>query len=529
MTRKLSIILLFLILIIAVFFRFWQLDKIPPGLYPDVAMNGNNALDAIKTGDYKVFYPENNGREGLFMNLIAMSFLTFGASVWAMKIVAALFGLFTVLGTYFLTRQLFRYLENESAADVIALLAAFFMAVSFWHVNFSRIGFRAIMVPFFLVWALYFLFKAFNSQNSRSEILNFALSGVAFGLGFHTYIAFRIAPLIAVPIFVIWIIKNRPKFRVLPWMILIIFALAAASPLLYYYIKNPADFMGRAGQVSIFASGNVVKTLLQSTVKTLGQFVAVGDYNWRHNLSGSPEIFWPLIPFFLTGLIYSLVQIFKKRNYTEHNYTLLSVHWTLIFAWGAMILPSIATGEGLPHALRSIGAIVPSYIFTGLGFWWVTDKMRFQKAMFKGTLISVFLLAVLFLSYWLYFIDWAKNPNVQGAFTQQFVDEAQYLNALPTNIQKYVIVNEDGVPVPYPGGIPMPAQTIIFQTRIHQPETEVTFLKTDEVSKLPSCQRCIAAILPMKYDDNLISHLKQKYPGGKIENLGNYSVFKIGF
>jgi 4-amino-4-deoxy-L-arabinose transferase-like glycosyltransferase len=529
-SKRTKIILLVLILAIAVFFRLYKLAEIPPALYPDVAINGNDALDAIKT-DYKVFYPENNGREGLFMNLIAASFLTFGVSVWAIKIVAALFGIFTVLGMYLLTRQLFKYLGNSSNSDIVALLATFFIAVSFWHVNFSRIGFRAIMVPFFLVWGLYFIFKGFYSDNKKVQIVNFAIAGLFFGLGFHTYIAFRIAPIIIIPLFIIWIIKNRPRLKLAPWLILVIFALLAAGPLLYYYAKNPADFMGRAGQVSIFAVANPILTLIQSTTKTLGQFVAIGDYNWRHNFSGSPEIFWPLIPFFIIGIFYSLIQIFRKKNYAEKNYPLLSAHWILLFAWGAMLLPSVISYEGLPHALRSIGAIIPSYVFTAIGFYLVIQRVyREQNYLkIKNILIFIFFLAILFFSYRMYFIDWANNPNVKGAFEQRFADEAEYLNSLPSNIQKYVIVNEKGVAVPYPDGIPMPSQTIMFLTRINQPETIVSYFKQDEISKLPNCQDCSAIILPMKYDTNLFDQIKQKYPRGKIENLGEFSVLKIGF
>jgi len=543
--KRYKIILLLLILAIAVFFRFYKLAEIPPALYPDVAMNGTNALDAIKTGDpvkfitsfgttgqgFKVFYPENNGREGLFMNLIAASFLTFGASVWAIKFVAALFGIFTVFGTYLLTRRLFKYFGTDADSEIIALLSTFFLAISFWHVNFSRIGFRAIMVPFFLVWGLYFIFRGFDSDNRKSEIVNFIIAGLFFGLGFHTYIAFRIAPLIIVPLFIIWIIKNRPRPKLAPWVIFVIFALLAAAPLLYYYAKNPADFMGRAGQVSIFASANPIKTLMLSTIKTLGQFVAIGDYNWRHNLAGSPEIFWPLIPFFIVGVFYSIFQIFKKQNYVNKSYSLLAAHWTLLFAWGAMLLPSIATAEGLPHALRSIGAIPPSYIFIGLGLYLVIQNKKFQIQNYKTLLILFFigLTSLVGIEYWRYFIFWAQNPNVKGAFEQRFVDEANYLNSLNLNIKKYVIVNEDGVAVPYPDGIPMPAQTIMFLTRINRPETLVTYFKRDETSKLPNCSNCSVVILPMKYDENLFSQLKQKYPGGKIETLGEFSVLKIGF
>jgi predicted membrane-bound mannosyltransferase len=62
MTAKKEIVFLLVILAIASFFRLWKLDSIPPGLYPDVAINGNDALDSLKTGTFKVFYPENNGR-----------------------------------------------------------------------------------------------------------------------------------------------------------------------------------------------------------------------------------------------------------------------------------------------------------------------------------------------------------------------------------------------------------------------------------------------------------------------------------
>ena len=70
-----NIFLIMAILIIASFFRFYNLSTMPPGLYPDEAMNGNNALQALRTappaGGFKVFYPENAGREGLFINIQA--------------------------------------------------------------------------------------------------------------------------------------------------------------------------------------------------------------------------------------------------------------------------------------------------------------------------------------------------------------------------------------------------------------------------------------------------------------------------
>src|SRR3990167_1256026 len=77
--KKTAIVALLLsIIALGGFFRFFRIAEAPPGLYPDEAKNGNNALEALATGNFKVFYPENSGREGLFINLQAISLWLFG-------------------------------------------------------------------------------------------------------------------------------------------------------------------------------------------------------------------------------------------------------------------------------------------------------------------------------------------------------------------------------------------------------------------------------------------------------------------
>ena len=139
MNKKLLIshfLLLISILIIAAFFRLYNLKEFPPGLYPDEAMNGNNALEALSSGHilkslmtfgnsgegFKVFYPENNGREGLFINIQAISVAIFGNFPWALRLVSAIFGILTVLGVYFLAKELFR--ENPKSPPTSALRRA---------------------------------------------------------------------------------------------------------------------------------------------------------------------------------------------------------------------------------------------------------------------------------------------------------------------------------------------------------------------------------------------------------------------
>lgn len=567
MKQKKYLIFLLVILLVAGFFRFWQLEQLPPGLYPDVAINGTDALNTLKTGDFKIFYPENNGREGAFINLIALSFWLFGPSVWAIKIVPAVIGFLTVAGFYFLIKELFTYLAREKA-ESIALLSTFFLAVSFWHVNFSRLGFRAIMVPFCLVWSFWFLFRAINLIRTLNQVsseaqswsgwlraknspaLSFSLAGIFFGLGFHTYIAFRIAPIILVPLLIVEVVRYWPRFKTLwqekksawefskqtylkddwwRWDVFFFAVILVALPIALYFWQHPADFMGRTGQVSVFASDNPVKTLVQTTAKTLGQFAVWGDGNWRHNLPHWPQITWPLVPFFLIGLFYSLAQIFRPKNFRRKNFAALSYFWTIIVWWGAMLLPSIMTNEGLPHALRNIGAIPPALIFTGLGFHIfiesVRKKIKAKKlaAGFCG-LALVFIAGVGWLEYHRYFIVWGQNPETRGAFTQRFVDEGKYLNSLPPAAEKYVIVNEGGVPVPYPDGLPMPAQTVMF---ISHQTPNITYLKENETDLIQKQQQIV--VLPMKEETALFDYLETRFPEGTVETITDFTVFKIGF
>lgn len=52
---------LVLILVAGSFLRVFGFSELPPGLYPDEAMNSVNALEALRMGQYKPFYVENTG------------------------------------------------------------------------------------------------------------------------------------------------------------------------------------------------------------------------------------------------------------------------------------------------------------------------------------------------------------------------------------------------------------------------------------------------------------------------------------
>lgn len=473
--RSYELLVVFIIMVVAFVFRFQNLTTTPPGLYPDEAMNGNNARQALETGNYKLYYPENNGREGLFINIQAQSLRLFGNQPWALRIVSALFGLLTVLGTYLLAKQLFNWQTGA--------IASFLLATSFWHTLFSRIGFRAILAPFLLVWGLYFFWRGKNSL----KLWNFAIGGAFLGLGFHTYIAYRMMPLVIVFALIAYWDAIHKEFHhdkyihvrnelARGFALLMIVALIFAAPILIYFYGHQDDFLGRTSQISIFSDPHPLQSFLQNTGATLGMFNIYGDYNARHNIPGRPEVFWAAGIFFVLGLVRCCIKIY--RGY-KHKGFAPPAH-VLLLAWFLLgLLPVILSNEGIPHALRAILVAPVVFIFAGEGLWWLYDFCSKwygmqddhqvivhghhgrESRVLAAFAVCAVLFGIMLNEYHAYFKIWAQDQQTADAFSTRYVQMGEMLNMLPYSVKKYVVVNARGLPV---NGIPMPAQTIMFIT-----------------------------------------------------------------
>jgi 4-amino-4-deoxy-L-arabinose transferase-like glycosyltransferase len=465
--RRRELAILLCILAIAGFFRLYQITSVPPGLYPDEAMNGNNALQAIDTGDYKLFYPENNGREGLFINIQAQSLKIFGIHPWSLRIVSAVFGILTVLGLYLLTREIFD--KN------IAYLAAFLLSISSWHVTFSRIGFRAIMLPFVLVFLFYFLWRGIR----RGHYSDFIMSGIFGGLGFYTYISYRVAPLIILILGISYWLYLKKDFAhdkyehtrnklLKGFGLLTLTVFIIALPIGVYFLMNPGDFIGRTGSnLSVFGKDKPLLELSNSVFRTLVMFNFSGDYNWRHNLAGSPMLSWPIGILFIVGFLRETIHWLRRK----HGH--FSPSHTFLLAWFfVMLLPGFLSTEA-PHALRTIGVIPVVMIYSAMGLWWFFDKLNdwykiadphqilHNSRALTIVVMLLYLSAVGSWEYNRYFREWALDSNTQDAFSADDLKLAEKINTMDRNKPVYILVNRNGTLV---NGIPMPSQTVMFLT-----------------------------------------------------------------
>src|SRR5688572_11965381 len=127
----------------------------------------------VLDGDFRLYYPDASGHEGLYEYFQAATLLIFGENAWGIRGASIFFGSLAVLLTYLLTRQLYDW---QTAA-----IASVGLAVSFWSLMYSRSGQRHISVTVTTLLSFYFLWRA--AQSERPAWRDFALSGVFIGLG----------------------------------------------------------------------------------------------------------------------------------------------------------------------------------------------------------------------------------------------------------------------------------------------------------------------------------------------------------
>jgi hypothetical protein len=429
------------ILIAAFALRSYHIDTIPSSIYPDEAQNGVDGQLANASGNYKLFYPTNNGREGLFINLQAMSIKYIGNTVFGLKIWSIIFGTLTVLGIFFLTSEL---LQNQ----VAGLVGAYFTAFAYWAINFSRIGFRAVMLPFILSWAFYFLFKGLRTR----KYSDFIIAGLIYGLGLHTYTAFRASPLILIVLFIILAIVKKGFIKDY-WRQTLVFAVAmfiAAAPMLMdFFVWNPQDYTSRTKEISVLNPavnhGHLALALVRTVGLSLAKYNFWGDQNMRQNYAPYP-ILNPLTGIaFLVGLIYITLQFFRLlyRRFKKGTRDTRLVLYTFLLSWFfVMLIPEFMAYEGNPHALRSIGTLPVVMIIATIPFIWIFKHMHSYSKSYRVFVIWMLVATFLFIGIFdpvKYFVFFANSPQQHAAFEANLGEVSDYIRTFPASEEKYIV------------------------------------------------------------------------------------------
>jgi len=273
------------IIAVGAYLRFRNLGQIPPGLHLDEAANGMDGLNVWK-GQLHVFFPANNGREPLFLYLVAVAVRIFGNTAVAVRLPAAMVGTLAIAATYALGRGLFR--------DWRALMAAGLVAVTFWTVALSRISYRAnTLLVLFPLWLL-----SFWRCRDRDRMAPYLLAGFMLGLTQYTYTASRFIPILAVILALDW--RRRLAFR--PLLAGAGVAALVAAPLYWAILTNPEQGVLRMQQVWLFAREHPWQLLFLQLKQHVFMFGVAGDPIWIHNIPNRTPIFLPIALLFWVGV-----------------------------------------------------------------------------------------------------------------------------------------------------------------------------------------------------------------------------------
>ncbi|MBK8045668.1 MAG: glycosyltransferase family 39 protein [Anaerolineales bacterium] len=437
-TTKTTLLWLAGILALAAVLRIWRLDMLPFGVWYDEAEHGLQARRILESPEFRPIFEGAITGPAHFLYLVAGSFSLFGVSVQSIRLVSALFGIGAVLAGYIVGREMF----GRNAG----LILAFLLAVSSWSVTLSRFGMYATATtPFFTLLTLAFLLRAFR----RGAWLDFAMTGLAVGLGLCFYTSFRLfVPVVAIFWLLVlvrlwWSTRRPPGSRFwLGAVLAAMMALLVVAPLALFAYRHPEVFWSRVEATYIFSDKGVadqLTALAENAWKHLLMFNAVGDPNGRHNLPGAPMLDTLSAALMVIGLVYSL------RRIKEPRYALL-VLWPLATLLGGIL----SLGFEAPQSLRANGSLAAVYVLAVVPLavlaraWRVSGGRYYPRAWVAPSLI---LLAIIGGTNILRYFDRQANDfSVWNNYSTPETLTAQKLQTLPPDTDAYVTVFFDGHP-----------------------------------------------------------------------------------
>lgn len=200
-----------LIIFLGFFLHFYRLDKNPPGLNLDEVVMGYDAYSVLKTGkdQYKTFLPSyfrshDDYKPPFIIYSQIPSIVLLGLTDFAVRLPSAIFGMLAIVFVYFLTKELFK-------SKKVGLVASLLLAISPWHLQFTRTAYEVGIQPFLTSAGLYFFIKK-----------KWILAAIFLGVGMYLYTASRVfIPLLVICTSIIYFNKKLIYF----WAIFLLFLL----------------------------------------------------------------------------------------------------------------------------------------------------------------------------------------------------------------------------------------------------------------------------------------------------------------
>jgi len=404
-------IILIIILLLAASLRLFNLAHYPAGINADEAAIGYNAYSLIETGQdehghswpihFKSF---GDYKPGLYFYLALPLVKFFGLNTWSVRLPSVFLGILSVFLIYLLVKELFK---NEWWG----ILSAFMLAISPWHLHFSRGGWEVNAATTFILLFVLFFIKSLKKIQFLIPTVLFLL------LSLYTYHSARIvAFFLALALLTLYrktILQKKNKKMII---ISLVLGMALLVPLAMSFL-GPAG-TARFSGVGLFADSgplwriNELRAQHQDSMalgnrlihnRFIGYGVAFlenyfdhfegnflflsGDVIPRSRVPETGQLYLFEIPFLIIGFYFLIKNKLKNK--------------AVVFAWLLIGPLAAAMTFQTPHALRAHNTVIPLMIISGYGFYNLCLWLRRQKRLFVvlGSLLIVMVVSWNFARY----------------------------------------------------------------------------------------------------------------------------------
>lgn len=341
-----------LILLIAIFFRFYKLGLTPKGFYLDESSLGYSAYSIMKTGKDEfgkalpVFFRSfTTFQSPIYIYLLIPIYKFFGMNVWSTRLLSALAGVICVLFTYLIINRFDKKLS---------IICALLLAISPWHIIFSRSAYETNLALTFLIISLWCFYK------SEKSLLYFLSSGFFAGLSFLTYQSERIiVPLV----FLILAIKYRKK---LSWLFITgLLVLVLIGPTMM--LMTTPGFLARINSLSIESKHWLS---LYSAYFSPRYLFSLGDSAPRSSYPDLATFYVWQFPLLMIGIW----QLFKNKINKNLKFLII----ILLFI---SPLPASLTKE--PYStIRALPMVIPLLLIISIGIRYSPKWIKYLSCLF---------------------------------------------------------------------------------------------------------------------------------------------------
>lgn len=392
---------LVLIFVTALLTRFWQINEYPVSLTIDEVAIGVSARAISQSGRDELgqlmplaFESVGDYKPPVDVYLTVPSVLLFGLTKFAVRFPVALLGALTAPLMALLLRRL-------NLSNVASVFGGFWLAISPWHIHYSRASFEAVTSLFFLLLGVYAIVSWTTVKKKKYLII----SAISFGLSVWAYHSARVfVPLLFVALFIIF--RSRINFKKNLRSVVLFAAIASvfAVPFLYLTLFTPA-IRTRAQATSILREQSLSSNLHWGDYESVLQFVFDNDiykiyrhwlgkylnyYDLRFLFWGGMEFTPPGYPgvgvLYVADIIiigFGVVALVKSSNKQLKH---LTIFWFL-----AGPLPASFTMNE-QHPLRALVWLPSFLILASLGF----ESLLKSKKLLIGIYFVALILNVVF-------------------------------------------------------------------------------------------------------------------------------------